>query len=46
MKDKLLVGITGSFCNHEKVFKELEKLTDAYELTFVLTKDAYAVAEP
>lgn len=39
MKDKLLVGITGSFCNHEKVFHELEKLKDEYELTFVLTKN-------
>ena len=39
MKDKLLVGVTGSFCNHEKVFKELEKLKKNYELTFVLTKN-------
>lgn len=39
MKGRLLVGITGSFCNHKIVFNELEKLTDNYELTFVLTKN-------
>lgn len=39
MKDKLLVGITGSFCNHEKVLNELVKLKDYYEMTFVLTKN-------
>lgn len=39
MKVKLLVGITGSFCNHQRVLAELNKLIDKYELTFVFTKN-------
>ena len=39
MKTKLLVGITGSFCNHEKVFHELCKICNDYEIDFVFTKN-------
>ena len=39
MKNKLLVGISGSFCNHERVLNELEKLNDEYELSFVFTQN-------
>ena len=39
MKNKLLVGISGSFCNHERVLCELKKLYDEYELSFVFTKN-------
>ena len=39
MKNKLLVGISGSFCNHERVLNELEKLDDEYELSFVFTQN-------
>ena len=31
MKTKVLVGITGSYCNHEKVLYELSKLTNEFE---------------
>lgn len=37
-RKKLLVGISGSFCNHLTVFNELGKLKD-YDLSFVLTKN-------
>lgn len=36
---KLLVGMSGSFCNHEAVFKVLEKLKDQMEIQFVLTEN-------
>ncbi|MGN1343634.1 MAG: dipicolinate synthase subunit B [Traorella sp.] len=39
MKTKLLVGISGSFCNHERVLEELMKLKDDYDITFVFTKN-------
>lgn len=34
---RLLVGITGSFCNHKRVLKMVETLKDEYDITFVLT---------
>lgn len=37
MKTRLLVGICGSFCNHEKVLNEFERLKDEYDYSFVLT---------
>ena len=39
MKTKVLVGITGSFCNHELVLQELSKLLNDFEYTFVFTKN-------
>ena len=41
MKTKVLVGITGSYCNHEKVLYELSKLTNEFEFTFVFTKNVF-----
>lgn len=34
---KILVGMSGSFCNHKKVLLELEKLAKDNDLTFVLS---------
>lgn len=39
MKIRVLVGISGSFCNLDKVFCELEKLNDDFIFDFVLTKN-------
>lgn len=36
---QLLIGITGSFCNHHRVLEIVEGLKDEYDLTFVLTKN-------
>lgn len=42
MKSKLLIGITGSFCNHQRVLYEISKLVDDYDITFVFTKNVLA----
>lgn len=34
---RLLVGMTGSFCNHQRVLDVVEGLKDEYDITFVLT---------
>ncbi len=39
MKNRLLIGISGSYCNHKRVLAVLEKMVDEYELTFVFTKN-------
>lgn len=39
MKNKLLVGITGSFCNHKIVLQQLSEIRNDYEISFVFTKN-------
>lgn len=36
---KLLVGITGSFCNHQKVLDVLTQIKENYEISFVFTNN-------
>lgn len=39
MKKKLLIGVSGSFCNHALVLSVLKEMIDEYELSFVFTKN-------
>ncbi len=39
---RLLVGISGSFCNHQAVLEECRKLSETMEIQFVLTKNTAA----
>lgn len=38
---RILVGISGSFCNHAKVLTQLKKLSKHNTLTFVVTENVY-----
>lgn len=38
-KKQVLFGICGSFCNHKKILDQLAKLTDRYDLTFVISEN-------
>lgn len=38
---RILVGISGSFCNHAKVFAQLQKLAEHNTLRFVVTENVY-----
>lgn len=39
MKKRLLVGITGSFCNHTIVLEKISELLDEFDISFVFTKN-------
>lgn len=39
MKKKLLIGVSGSFCNHAVVLSVLKEMINEYELSFVFTKN-------
>ncbi len=41
-KKKILFGICGSFCNHARILKELDKLQEEYELSFVISEHTAA----
>ncbi len=38
---RILVGISGSFCNHRAVLKQLQALAKHHTLTFVLSENVY-----
>lgn len=38
---RILIGISGSFCNHANVLKQFQKLAEHNQLTFVLSESVY-----
>lgn len=38
---RILVGISGSFCNHSAVYSQLQRLAQRNSLTFVLSENVY-----
>lgn len=40
-RKRILIGISGSFCNHKAVLKQFEKLAEHNHLTFVVTDHVY-----
>lgn len=38
---QILIGISGSFCNHENVLKQFQKLSKKNKLTFVVSESVY-----
>ena len=37
-KKQILIGVCGSFCNHARVLEEFKKLTEDYDLHFVISE--------
>ena len=44
MKDKIVFGICGSFCNHQKIIKVLKDLVQYYDIYPVVTHNVYNIS--
>lgn len=43
MKTKILLGICGSFCNHEMILTELKKLVIVYDVQIIVSENVYSM---
>ena len=42
-KNKILLGISGSFCNHETILKEIRKLVIDYDIQIIVSDNVYTL---